>query len=165
MENQVEFELATANLLQISDHELAVLLNEIYVQDGWTPSDRAVSLFDPAAVRKRGLLIGARESLHSRLAGIIILVPPDSPARHLAKAGEAELHLLGVKREFRNLGLGRSLVEAALGQARQAGYSKIILWTLNGMNAARKLYESVGFNYIGNAKVNDRDFKVYEKPL
>ena len=161
----MEFEIATADALKISDSELSELLTQVYVAGGLTTQEEAASLFEPSIVRNRGVLIGARESYLSKLAGIIIVVPPDSSARRLAKNNEAEIHLLGVKPEYRRHGLGRMLVEAAIARANESGYSKLILWTQLSMNAAQRLYESSGFIHIDDIARNGRDFKVYEKPL
>ena len=161
----VKFEIATADLLEISNSEISELLTLVYVAGGFTTPDEATLLFDPSAVRSRGVLIGARETKHSNLAGIVIVVPPDSPARRLAGNNEAELHLLGVKPEYRRHGLGRMLVEAAIEQVNLLGCPKIILWTQLSMYSAQKLYESLGFRHISNVERNGRDFKVYEHTL
>ena len=41
--------------------------------------------------------------------------------------------------------MGRDLVERAIAFAREAGYSKITLWTHADLTAARAIYESLGF--------------------
>ena len=157
----MDFDVDTADLLNIENTELTELLTQVYVEGGFTDPDEAVSLFDPSAVRKRGILIGAREKQHSKLAGIVIIVPPDSSARRLAQNNEAEMHLLAVKPEYRRQGLGRMLIESAIGRAKCCGYSRIILWTQNSMQSAQKLYEALGFIHVDNIKRNGRDFKVY----
>ena len=111
------------------------------------------------------MLIGARETHQLQLAGIVIVVPPDSPARRLAQNNEAEIHLLGVKPEYRRHGLGRLLVESAIASAKHSGYTKIILWTQNSMDSAQKLYEVMGFIHVDDITRNGRDFKVYEMAL
>jgi ribosomal protein S18 acetylase RimI-like enzyme len=161
----MEFEIDSAELLRIDDIELSELLAQVYVAGGFTEPDEAVTLFEPSAVRKRGMLIGAREKQHLKLAGMVIVVPPDSPARRLAQNNEAEMHLLGVKPEYRGHGLGRILVESAIDRAKQNGYSKIILWTQFSMKSAQKLYEATGFIHVDDMKRNGRDFKVYEMAL
>jgi ribosomal protein S18 acetylase RimI-like enzyme len=161
----MEFAIATAECLEITDSELSELLAQVYVKGGFTEPSEAASLFEPSAVRNRGVLMGAREKRHLGLAGIVIVVPPDSPARRLAANDEAEIHLLGVKPEYRRHGLGRMLVDAAVDRARLSGYSKVMLWTQFSMTAAQKLYESTGFVYVGDMKRNGRDYKVYERPL
>ena len=161
----MEFKIAPADSLEITDQELSELLTEVYVAAGFTAPDEANALFEPSAVRSRGVLIGAREKLSSTLAGMIIVVPPDSPARRLAKDNQGEIHLLGVIPEYRQHGLGRMLVEAAIARAYQAGYSKLILWTQSSMHPALQLYESAGFIHVDDMERNGRHFKVYEKPL
>ncbi len=160
-----KYEIATAEILDIADIEISELLTQVYVASGFTTHDEAVSLFEPSAVRQRGILICARETQHSKLAGLVILVPPDSPARRLAGDNEAELHLLGVKNEYRKHGLGRLLIEAVIDNANSLGYSKLILWTQLSMEPAQRLYESTGFCHIGNIERNGREFKVYERAL
>lgn len=161
----MKFEIATADALKVTDPEILGLLTQVYVAGGFTTQEEAASLFEPHDVRKRGVLIGAREMGDSQLAGIIIVVPPDSSARRLANNGEAEIHLLGVKPEYRRHGLGRRLVEAAIAQAHQRGYSKLILWTQLPMTEAQRLYERVGFVHIDDIVRNGRAFKVYAKPI
>lgn len=161
----MKFEIDTADFLKIDDIELSELLTQVYVAGGYTEADEAVSLFEASAVRKRGTLIGAREKQYSQLAGIVIVVPPDSPARRLAQNNEAEIHLLGVKPEYRRYGLGRLLVESAIGRAKHSGYTKIILWTQTSMESAQKLYETTGFIHVDDMKRNGRDFKIYEMAM
>ena len=161
----MEFQIDTADALNINDEELSELLTKVYVTGGFTQPEEAVSLFEPSSVRKRGILIGAREKQHSRLAGVVILVPPNSPARRLAQNNEAEMHLLGVNPEYRRHGLGRMLVDSAIAQAKNNGYSKIVLWTQVSMKSAQKLYDLTGFVYIDDITRNGRDFRVYEMAL
>jgi ribosomal protein S18 acetylase RimI-like enzyme len=56
-----------------------------------------------------------------------------------------ELKRLYVSPLHRRVGLGRSLVERLLSAARILGYSKVRLETLDFMEAAIRLYESLGF--------------------
>ena len=60
----------------------------------------------------------------------------------------AELKRLYVRKAFRGFGLGRELVEGILDQARQAGYSSVLLDTLDDMGTARALYVELGFEAI-----------------
>ena len=55
---------------------------------------------------------------------------------------------LFVRPQYRGLGLGRQLVEAVLDAARRAGYVSVLLDTLSDMEAARALYEDLGFEEI-----------------
>ena len=56
-----------------------------------------------------------------------------------------EMKRLYVRRDFRGMGLGRQLVESAMDAARAAGYSAVLLDTLDDMESARALYKDLGF--------------------
>jgi ribosomal protein S18 acetylase RimI-like enzyme len=59
-----------------------------------------------------------------------------------------EMKRLFVRRAFRRFGLGRMLAQQLLDLATQAGYSTLLLDTLDDMEAARGLYTSLGFEEI-----------------
>lgn len=81
----------------------------------------------------------------------------------LVYVDECEMHLLGVKSEFRGLGLGKRLVEAILEHAENQNWSKMILWTQENMVSAQHLYEACGFSKSGKMTRNRTSFIVYEK--
>ena len=90
----------------------------------------------------RGALLLAR--VDGMLAGCCALRPMDSSDYPNA----AEMKRLFVRKAFRGFGLGRQLTEAILDEARRAGYSNVLLDTLDEMEAARALYEDLGFEEI-----------------
>jgi ribosomal protein S18 acetylase RimI-like enzyme len=59
-----------------------------------------------------------------------------------------EMKRLFVRRAFRRFGLGRTLAQALIDRAVQAGYSTMLLDTLDDMEAARSLYGTLGFEEI-----------------
>jgi putative acetyltransferase len=90
----------------------------------------------------RGALLLA--TIDGQLAGCCALRPMDAADYPNA----AEMKRLYVRRAFRGLGLGRQLAQAALDAARVAGYTSVLLDTLDDMEAARTLYEDLGFQEI-----------------
>jgi ribosomal protein S18 acetylase RimI-like enzyme len=78
------------------------------------------------------------------LAGCCALRPLDTSDYTNA----AEMKRLYVRPKFRGLGLGRQLSEGIMDAARQAGYSCVLLDTLDDMESARALYEDLGFEDI-----------------
>ena len=75
------------------------------------------------------------------VAGCCALRPlPDSDY-----ADAAEMKRLYVRPMFRGFGLGRTLTEGILDAARLAGYQHVLLDTISDMEAARALYEELGF--------------------
>ncbi len=56
-----------------------------------------------------------------------------------------EMKRLYVRSGFRRLGLGRSIAQRLMDAATQAGYSTLLLDTLDEMEAAREMYASLGF--------------------
>lgn len=150
----MNFQIDSADAMAISDLEIRNLLWPVYVGEGHTDPEVAKTLLAPAAVRMRGQMLCARARQNSALAGMVVLVPPTSPARRLAQGNEAELHLLAVKAAYRGLGLGRSLVRAAIDMAQKAGYGKLVLYSQPNMQVAHKLYQTAGF-----LRAPERDFK------
>ena len=90
----------------------------------------------------RGALLLAM--IEGQVAGCVALRPLDN----VDYANAAEMKRLYVRKAFRGFGLGRQLVEAIMDAARLAGYNSILLDTLDDMEAARALYDELGFEDI-----------------
>jgi GNAT superfamily N-acetyltransferase len=60
-------------------------------------------------------------------------------------ANASEMKRLYVRNAFRGFGLGIELASRTLDLARQAGYSHVLLDTLDEMESARSLYLDLGF--------------------
>ena len=93
-------------------------------------------------VEPRGALLLAQ--VNGEIAGCCALRPLDG----CDYSNAAEMKRLYVRPAFRGLGLGRQLAEAILDTARHAGYACVLLDTLDDMEAARALYEDLGFEEV-----------------
>jgi ribosomal protein S18 acetylase RimI-like enzyme len=63
-------------------------------------------------------------------------------------ANACEMKRLFVRPAFRRFGIGRLLAQALMDLGLQAGYSNLLLDTLDDMESARGLYASLGFEEI-----------------
>lgn len=70
------------------------------------------------------------------------------PLADVDYANACEMKRLYVRPAFRRLGLGRLLAQALMDHGVQAGYSNLLLDTLDDMEVARGLYASLGFEEI-----------------
>jgi len=69
--------------------------------------------------------------------------------------GRARLRWFIVDPELQGRGLGRRLMEEALGFCRRAGIRQVYLWTFEGLEPARRLYERFGFRLIKERRDQD----------
>ena len=60
----------------------------------------------------------------------------------------AHLRWFIISDDLQGKGMGDQLINMAMSFCQRAGYSKIYLWTFEGLNAARHLYEKVGFRIV-----------------
>ena len=159
-------QVISANDEPVGDAELEQLLMTVYIDGGFTDSARA-SMFDAHAVHARGELLYLRHPETRALMGVVVLVPPASPARRLANQNQAELHLLATAPEYRRSGVARALVDAAIARATEAGHSGMVLWTQPAMRAAHRLYSSAGFvrDHDRDFELSGREFLVFQRPL
>jgi DNA-binding MarR family transcriptional regulator/N-acetylglutamate synthase-like GNAT family acetyltransferase len=64
------------------------------------------------------------------------------------EGGSARLRWFLVDAAARGLGIGRKLLAEAVGFCDRQGFAAIDLWTLRGLDAARRLYEDFGFALV-----------------
>lgn len=83
-----------------------------------------------------------RADLGGCIVGSIAIDGEDLPE------GIAHLRWFVVSEEVRGSGIGNSLVSQAIEFCDKRDFSEIHLWTVKGLDAARKLYESHGFRLV-----------------
>jgi GNAT superfamily N-acetyltransferase len=57
----------------------------------------------------------------------------------------AQLRLLFADKSVRGSGLGRWLTEDSIQYCREAGFKRVVLWTVDGLARAISIYQSLGF--------------------
>jgi len=60
----------------------------------------------------------------------------------------ARLRWFIVEEAARGRGAGKALMKQAMDFCRQAGHSRVYLWTFAGLDASRRLYEKHGFRLV-----------------
>lgn len=68
---------------------------------------------------------------------------------------QAQLRLLFVDRSLRGVGLGRWLVEESVRYCRACEFDVVYLWTVQGLDRAILIYESVGFIRVAEKRVEE----------
>lgn len=58
---------------------------------------------------------------------------------------EARLRWFIVVPPYQSCGIGKALIDKAVAFSRENGYRRVYLWTFEGLDRARKLYERSGF--------------------
>jgi len=67
---------------------------------------------------------------------------------------EDELHVNNVAahHDYRRMGVGRSLMEAAVDEARRRGVSEVLLEVRASNEGAQRMYRNLGFSFVGRRR-------------
>src|SRR5688572_23189220 len=79
--------------------------------------------------------------------GYVVLCPPDVPLP--TGPGDLEIKRVYVLSPFKGGGLGARLMSVALGAAKSAGASRVLLCVHNANQAAQAFYARQGFTQVG----------------
>lgn len=136
-----------------SDHDaVGELTAGVYAAEGWASGDYLDVLRNVADRAATADVLLAERS--GRLLGAVTVATRGGPYAEPAGPGDAVVRMLVVEPAQRGAGVGRSLVEACLEQARRDGCSAVRLWTEPEMTVAHRLYERLGFR-----RTPDRDWE------
>jgi ribosomal protein S18 acetylase RimI-like enzyme len=79
------------------------------------------------------------------VVGTVTLAPYGTSYAEIAEPDELEIRMLAVAPEARRRGIAELLVSAALREAVAGGARRVVLSTLDSMEAAQRLYKRLGF--------------------
>jgi [ribosomal protein S18]-alanine N-acetyltransferase len=67
---------------------------------------------------------------------------------------EDELHVNNVAshRDYRRMGVGRSLMEGAVDEAKIRGVAQVLLEVRSSNEAAQRMYKNLGFSFVGRRR-------------
>lgn len=81
----------------------------------------------------------------------------------LADTEGARLRWFIVEPERQGLGIGKQLIQKALRFCKATGHRRVFLWTFQGLNAARRLYEAEGFKLVEEHAVEQWGSRITEQ--
>jgi ribosomal protein S18 acetylase RimI-like enzyme len=115
-----------------------------------------------ADVERRAAGAEVLVAVDGALLGSVTLVPDlSSPWAEMLEPGEAGIRMLAVDPPAQGRGVGRALLGACIGRARELGKAALFLHTTPWMPVAARMYERAGF-----ARQPERDWlPVPEVPL
>ena len=96
--------------------------------------------------------------LDGRVAGSIALDCGEDPA-------SAHLRWFVLDARLRGQGIGRRWLAEAIAQARRIGVPEVYLWTLDGLDAAARLYDDAGFALAEEIQAEQWGRRVTERRL
>lgn len=105
-------------------------------------------LRDAATRDRQAELWLAEDEASGEVLGTVTLCPVGSPWREIGAEDEAEFRMLAVSPDAQRRGVGSALMDVVVRRAREDGMSSIVLSSLDGMTAAHRVYERLGFERV-----------------
>jgi GNAT superfamily N-acetyltransferase len=134
-------------------HEAALRDEGIYVEGAPEPDlDDIVAAYpDQGGV----FLVG---TVDGRVVGTGAIRPAQEYITEFLDVDEdtAEVKRMRVAPAHQGRGYGRRIYEALEARARDRGFDELVLDTMSTLEAARRLYESEGFEFVRRERFNDR---------
>ena len=131
--------------------EVLALLRRIWDEYGfiWAPEVEFPDLFefDAHYAPPQGAFWVVRDDATGRVVGSVGIDLVDDTT--------AEIHRLYLDAHLRGRGLGRALMEQALGWCRKHGITRLVLWSDTRFTHSHRLYERMGFARLGERTVPD----------
>lgn len=129
-------------------------LHETYYSEHWNLGYE----FSREVAVELAEFLGRYDEADSRL-WVVVSDPDDAGEREIVGAlvvdgghaddeAGARLRWVILAPEFHGRGLGRELMDRAMAFCEEAGFERVYLWTYEGLDAARHLYETHGFTLV-----------------
>ncbi|MFG6446697.1 GNAT family N-acetyltransferase [Roseateles sp. BYS180W] len=140
--------------MQTPDYELRPLEPELLEDARDILLDYARSLKVDLCFQNYDQELATLPGEYAEPAGVLLLAYVDGqvagcggfrPLADVDYPNACEMKRLYVRSAFRRFGLGRVLAQALIDRAQAQGYSCMLLDTLDDMEAARDLYDTLGF--------------------
>ena len=134
------------------------LLRDYMAEQGLTPGSSPRAYEDLKDLPGRyarpsgRLLLALQDGQPAGCGGLTDVPGPNGPI-----PGWTEMKRVYLAPGFRGLGRGRALAQALLGQAREAGYTRVVLSTRIRWREAHAMYHSLGFRVIAPFKHKPED--------
>lgn len=123
--------------------QVGTLTADVYAAEGFTTAEYVPALRDVDSRVKSATVLVAE--LDGELVGAVTVATRGGEWAEQAVPGEAVIRMLVVGPAVRGAGIGQALVQACLDRARADGCSLVRLSSNEGMTAAHRLYERLGF--------------------
>lgn len=123
---------------------------------GLLPPETIAAATGPGGVAAQRAFLAAdpaRRALLAEDGGEAVGMAVHGPARE--GGGDAELYVIYVLPRSWSRGVGRSLMDRVIEDARAAGHVRLGLWVLEGNGRARRFYERYGFA-VTEKKISER---------
>jgi len=134
------------------------LLRDYMAEQGLTPGSSPRAYEDLKDLPGRyarpsgRLLLALQDGQPAGCGGLTDVPGPDGPI-----PGWTEMKRVYLAAGFRGLGRGRALAQTLVGQAREAGYTRVVLSTRIRWREAHAMYHSLGFRVIAPFKHKPED--------
>ncbi|HEV2637546.1 MAG TPA: GNAT family N-acetyltransferase [Actinocrinis sp.] len=127
--------------------EISEMTVEVFATESLVSPEYLETLRDARArwTAPETILLVALDDGTDGLLGTVVYARPGSPLQDLASGAEAEFRMLAVTPAARGRGVGETLVQACIAQAKRDELPRIVLSTGPEMTAAHRLYERMGF--------------------
>jgi ribosomal protein S18 acetylase RimI-like enzyme len=94
------------------------------------------------------------------IAGVAFIIPKGNPYKWF-DANWSYIRLVGVNPKSAGIGIGRKLTELCIEEARKNGENTIALHTSEFQDAARHIYESLGFQKLKEFELFEKKYWIY----